>query len=89
MNIVEPVMALCIDVPFHVGESPLWDAERNVLWFVDIDAPALFNFDPQTRALTRFDMLSPIGCIGLTQDDRIVAGLKSGGAPVRSAAPCA
>lgn len=78
MNIIEPVVTACIDEHLQVGESPLWDDKRSVLWFVDIDAPALFNFDPLTRALTRFDMPSPIGCIGLTQDDRIIVGLKSG-----------
>ncbi|WP_371316788.1 SMP-30/gluconolactonase/LRE family protein [Pseudomonas gingeri] len=78
MNIIEPLITVCTDVPFALAESPLWDDHREVLWFVDIDAPALFSYQPVSRELTCFDMPSPIGCIGLTHDNQIIAGLKSG-----------
>ncbi|MFV3015588.1 SMP-30/gluconolactonase/LRE family protein [Pseudomonas sp. KHB2.9] len=78
MNIIKPSITVYTDKPLKVGESPVWDDARGVLWFVDIDAPALFSLDPATRDLKCFDMPSPIGCIGLTHDNRIIAGLKSG-----------
>ncbi|WP_419736135.1 SMP-30/gluconolactonase/LRE family protein [Pseudomonas sp. COR18] len=78
MNVIEIPVTPCIDVPLALGESPVWDDEREVLWFVDIDAPALLSFNPLTRELMRFDMPSPIGCVGLSHDGRLITGLKSG-----------
>ncbi|WP_216072596.1 hypothetical protein, partial [Acinetobacter baumannii] len=30
------------DVGLEIGESPVWDAARGVLWFVDTLSPAIF-----------------------------------------------
>jgi len=78
MNVQQEEVKRCIDVPLELGESPLWDAERGVLWFVDITAPAIFQYSPVDGTLKRHDMPSVVGCIGLAADQRLVAALKNG-----------
>ncbi|WP_157786746.1 SMP-30/gluconolactonase/LRE family protein [Pseudomonas asplenii] len=54
MNVIDIPVTVCIDVPLQLGESPVWDDEREVLWFVDIDAPALFSFNPASGEFVAF-----------------------------------
>lgn len=73
-----PEVTVCIDAPLEIGENPVWDDDRGVLWFVDIVAPAVYSFQPITKALARFDMPEMVGGIGLTHDQRLIVALKSG-----------
>ncbi|HUC61014.1 MAG TPA: SMP-30/gluconolactonase/LRE family protein [Alphaproteobacteria bacterium] len=67
-----------IDFPLKAGESPVWDARAQALYFADLDAPALFRFDPATRAVARWDMPSGIGSFGLCADGRAIVALRTG-----------
>ena len=67
-----------IDIPLLGGESPVWDADKQALYFVDMHAPALFRLDPATRKLDRWDMPSTIGCCGLCRDGRLIVALRTG-----------
>jgi sugar lactone lactonase YvrE len=78
MRIDAPDVEVLIDTPLGTGEGPLWSAAEQALYFVDIEAPALFRFDPATRGLKRWDMPSPIGSFGLCPDGRAVVALKTG-----------
>lgn len=60
-----------------IGESPVWDAARQALWFVDILAPAIFRRDAG-GAVARFDMPAAVGSIGLAQRGRLVVALRTG-----------
>ncbi len=55
------------------GESPVWDGRRQRLFWVDIRAPALHEFDPATSAGRRWDMPSWIGCCAPCPDGVLVA----------------
>ena len=46
MRIDAPDVEVLIDTPLGTGEGPLWSAAEQALYFVDIEAPALFRFDP-------------------------------------------
>lgn len=70
----EPV----IDIDLALGEGPVWDEDRQALWFVDILAPALYRLDWPSRALTRHAMPSEIGSLGLAERGRLVVALRSG-----------
>lgn len=48
-----------------LGEGPVWDEREGVLYFVDIEAPALFRFDPASGAVKRWEMPAKIGCLAL------------------------
>jgi sugar lactone lactonase YvrE len=78
MSFKEPSISVCIDVALELGESPVWDDERGVLWFVDIAAHAIHSFDPDTRALGTHAMPALVGSIGLAADQRLVTALKTG-----------
>ena len=78
MNFVSPEISVCIDVPIQLGECPVWDEDSALLWFVDITAPALLSFDPETRTLEKYSMPSPIGSMGLATQNRLVVALKTG-----------
>lgn len=67
-----------IDIDLRLGESPVWDAERNRLWFIDSLRPALFCLNPDNRALVTYDMPAAIGSIGLTIDKKIIVALRTG-----------
>jgi len=60
------------------GESPVWHAGQQALYFVDIVAPALFRIDPETDTLRRWDMPSAIGSFGFCADDRMIVALRTG-----------
>ncbi|OSP55915.1 SMP-30/gluconolactonase/LRE family protein [Pseudoruegeria sp. SK021] len=68
----------CLDLDLGLGESPVWDDRTNTLFFVDILAPALYRYHPDSGDVQRWDMPETIGSFGLCDDGRIVAALRSG-----------
>jgi sugar lactone lactonase YvrE len=68
----------CLDFELGLGEGPVWDARSGALLFVDIPAPALFRYHPDTSAVERWEMPEVIGSFGLCPDGRVVLGLRSG-----------
>lgn len=60
------------------GESPLWDPREAALWWVDVTAPALQRFSPDTRAVSRHPMPEDVGSIGLRRRGGLVAAMRSG-----------
>lgn len=68
----------CLDFDLGLGEGPVWDAATGTLLFVDIPAPALYRYHPDTGAVERWEMPEPIGSFGLCPDGRLVVGLRTG-----------
>jgi D-xylonolactonase len=63
----------------RVGEGPLWNAEENALYWVDILDPAINRLSLQTGALRRWTMPEPIGFIVFRRNHPgFVAGMQSG-----------
>ena len=62
----------------ELGEGPIWDPAAQVLWFVDIEAPAVHRFDPASGA--RFSWTPPcrIGSLALRARGGMVAGTERG-----------
>jgi sugar lactone lactonase YvrE len=67
-----------IDFNLEIGESPVWDERRGVLWFVDILSPAVLCLEPLTRKVAAFAMPADVGSIGLAFDARLVVALRTG-----------
>lgn len=62
----------------QLGESPLWDAERGCLWFIDIPARALHRLDAATLKLDTWPMPELIGSLGLCRSGRLLVALRHG-----------
>ncbi|GAA2014329.1 hypothetical protein GCM10009839_06530 [Catenulispora yoronensis] len=60
-----------------LGEGPVWDARTDTLYWVDIVAGAVFVQGPGEPR--RIEVGAQVGCLGLTEDPRIlIAGLRTG-----------
>lgn len=62
----------------ELAECPLWSVQEQVLWCVDILAPAIHRFDPASGEFSTFPQAEEVGCIGLREQGGIIAALRSG-----------
>ncbi|WP_416411986.1 SMP-30/gluconolactonase/LRE family protein [Pantoea sp. App145] len=62
----------------ELAECPLWSTREQVLWCVDILAPAIHRFDPASGELRSFPQQEEVGCIGLREQGGLIAALRSG-----------
>lgn len=67
-----------LDVRAELGECPVWSAEEQALYWVDILAPSLNRFDPASGETRCWSMPEPIGSFGLREQGGAVVALKSG-----------
>ena len=69
---------LVVDARNTVGESPVWIAAEQALYWVDIPARALCRWSAQTDAVTTWLAPEMLACIAHGGADRWIAGLQSG-----------
>ncbi len=63
----------------HCGECPVWDARAGLLYWVDIDRPAVYAFDPaRGEQVGNWPVDSRIGCVALAQDGLMIATQRGG-----------
>jgi sugar lactone lactonase YvrE len=67
-----------LDVKASLGECPVWSADDQALYWVDINAPSLNRFDPATGANTAWPVPESIGCFALRARGGFVAALRGG-----------
>lgn len=63
---------LVLDAHAWLGESPMWDADRALLWWVDILAGLVHAFEPSTRADRSYTVGSEVGCVAPIDDGQIL-----------------
>ncbi len=61
-----------------LGESPLWHAAEQCLYYVDIPGHQVLRLDPATRALKRWQMSSEPGCIALIEGGGLLVAQRNG-----------
>lgn len=61
-----------------VGECPLWDERKGLLYTIDIRGKCIRCWDPKSQAHTQVDCPQEIGSIALMEDGRILAALTDG-----------
>jgi sugar lactone lactonase YvrE len=71
-------MRCILDARAQIGESPVWSAEEQALYWVDILAPSLNRLEPATGARHSWRMPSSIGCLALTDTGAILVALRNG-----------
>lgn len=63
----------------QLGEGPVWDDRRRLLYRVNPVARAVFSLDPGAGTERRYDIGCPIGCVALCDDgDGLLLGLRDG-----------
>jgi sugar lactone lactonase YvrE len=62
----------------EAGESPHWDADKQVLYWADIVDPHLYRFEPTTGELETFKIDIHVTGIGLRKAGGVVMASKSG-----------
>lgn len=67
-----------LDARAELGESPVWSAEEQALYWVDILEPALHRFDPASGATRRWPLPKSIGSFGLRERGGAVLALRDG-----------
>jgi sugar lactone lactonase YvrE len=67
-----------LDARAELGECPVWSVEEQVLYWVDIRAPALHRLDPDTGATRTWPMPGRIGSFGLRGSGGAVVALEDG-----------
>ena len=67
-----PPVELALDARAELAEGPLWDVERHVLWWVDINAGRVHRFDPATGSDATIEIGRPVGCVALRADGVLV-----------------
>ena len=61
-----------------LGEGVLWDAERQVVWFVDIKRHRLWHFDPANGSNSYAEAPEQIGWAIPAEGGKLLCGLKDG-----------
>jgi len=61
-----------------LGEGALWDAQRKVVWFVDIKKHHVWHYDPATGSNGRAEAPDQVGWVLPAEDGRLLCGLKEG-----------
>ncbi len=77
MEIAAPVREV-LDAESKLGEGALWDAERGVLWFVDIKRHRLWHYDPATGSNAIAEAPEQIGWALPAEGGLLLCGLKDG-----------
>lgn len=67
-----------LDAKAILGEGPVWCDRRQVLFWVDILAPAVHRFDPATRRDSVIPMPMYAGSLALTTGEQLVVVLRRG-----------
>lgn len=67
-----------IDGRNTVGESPVWSAAEQALYWVDILAPAVYRWHPASGARAEWPLSHAVGSIGLRAAGGLVLALRNG-----------
>lgn len=61
-----------------LGESPLWSAKEQAIYWIDVHGPAILRQEFYTGAFARWQLPEEVGAIGLMRGDKLVVSMRSG-----------
>ncbi|MCU0504445.1 MAG: SMP-30/gluconolactonase/LRE family protein [Chloroflexi bacterium] len=70
-----PTPVVVLDARAELGEGPLWDSRRGVLWWLDILAGTVHAYDPAAGSDTCWQVGAAAGAAALDVDGRVILGL--------------
>ena len=71
-------VACVADTKCILGEGPVWDERGQLLYWVDIKAPAIWRLDPTTDEIKKWPMPHRVGAIAQREQGGFVAAMKPG-----------
>lgn len=71
-------LTIALDIRAELGECPLWNADEQALYFVDIKGKALHRLKPDAEEHAIIPMPEEIGCIGFRKGGGFISGFRSG-----------
>ena len=75
---METVVELLVDAHAQVGEGPLWDEERQVLYWVDILSSLLYIYDPATGENRVLDVGQHVGTVVIRASGGLMLAVREG-----------
>lgn len=63
MKTVRPEFEVISAIRATTGESPVWDADRRILRWVDIDGRKVYSYDPSSRKVSFVDTPADVGLL--------------------------
>ncbi len=75
---IETEVRRVLDAESKLGEGVLWDAQREVVWFVDIKRHRLWHYDPDTGSNSYAEAPGQIGWAIPAEGGLLLCGLKDG-----------
>ncbi len=73
----QPEVTFVVQERFGVGESPVWDADRQRLLWCDIPAGVIHALDPARGERERWSFGEPVPSFGLARNGRLVVALRN------------
>lgn len=74
----ESPFSCVLDIKASLGECAIWSVTDQALYWVDINAPSLNRFDPETGRNVAMPMPSSIGCFAIRKRGGFVVALRDG-----------
>ena len=62
----------------ELGEGPVWDPHRNVLWFVDILGRTIHRYDPTSFEATALELPQEVGAVVPRRSGGLIAAVRDG-----------
>jgi len=75
---VSPFVRTLLAAESKLGEGAFWDAERGIVWFVDIKRKRLWHYDPDSGSNTYAEAPEQIGWALPAEGGLLLCGLKDG-----------
>ncbi len=69
---------LAVQIRATLGEGPLWDERKGVLYWVDIRGHTLYRYDPETNENEGRDVGQPIGTVVLRENGGLLLAVRDG-----------
>jgi L-arabinonolactonase len=62
----------------QIGESPVWNARENALYWVDVEGKIIQRWQHSDQSIQRWQLDEPVGCIGLRERGGLVGACRTG-----------
>jgi sugar lactone lactonase YvrE len=72
------MLQIVLDAHAKIGESPLWVPTERAIYWIDVKAPCLHRYEPDTGATRTWRVTSDLGGFALLADDGALVALRHG-----------